>query len=95
LGVRRFLQKACIAFFGYYLGLYGLKNITIYNLYIGGPLNYKLTSRTNNAKPVKIWRGVIKVHIIKEYNILLGEVIEIISHKLALISRVHVSKANT
>ena len=72
-------------FFGYYSGLYGLENITIYNLYIGGPLNYKLTSRTDNAKPVKIWRGMIKVHITNKYNILLGEVIEIIPHKLATV----------
>lgn len=65
-----FFAKSMYRFFGYYLGLYRLKNITTYNLYIGGPLNYKLTSRTDNGKPVKIWRGIIKVHIINnKYNV--------------------------
>ena len=65
-----FFAKSMCLFFGYYLGLYGLKKITTYSLYIGGPLNYKLTSRTDNGKPVKIWRGMINVHFIdNEYNI--------------------------
>lgn len=72
LGVRRFLAKSMYRFFGYYLGLYGIKNITICNLYIGGPLNYKPTSITYNAKPIKIWRGMFKVHIINEYNYIVG-----------------------